>query len=354
MTESPEHRERVVSAAQSERADALVGAGLTARQARFLVTVMLHSGVFVGRQYAAFAGITHGQKVHDFIRKLTTLGYVTSIALGTTGRTRIFHVQHKPLYAAIGEPDNRNRRRVTAERAIERLMILDGVLADRTLTWLGTERDKRHYFRERLGTRLRDDEYPRLVFGQAPNVTVRHFPDKLPIGRSADRYQHVFLYVARSHAPVDFQVFLLRHQELLSALDFWTVRVLFPRPLAGAMDAFERAAYEVLAQPLRPGVLDELLWYFEHTRSRTAAPCVDAARMRTARRAFRRPRFTAMGTRWTQDGSRAVFIATSPVARDALGRGRGRIECVELPHNFEHLQALARLTPRADRAQEGG
>ena len=44
--------------------------GLTDRQALFLVTVMLHSGVFVGRQYAAFAGITHGQKVHDFIEKL--------------------------------------------------------------------------------------------------------------------------------------------------------------------------------------------------------------------------------------------------------------------------------------------
>jgi hypothetical protein len=31
---------------------------------------MLHSGVFVGRQYAAFGGITHGQKVHDFIERL--------------------------------------------------------------------------------------------------------------------------------------------------------------------------------------------------------------------------------------------------------------------------------------------
>jgi hypothetical protein len=35
---------------------------------------MLHSGVFVGRQYAAFAGITHGQKVHDFIEKLLAGG----------------------------------------------------------------------------------------------------------------------------------------------------------------------------------------------------------------------------------------------------------------------------------------
>jgi hypothetical protein len=74
---------------------------------------MLHSCAFVGRQYAAFARITHGQKVHDFIEKLLLRRFVTPIKLGPTGRTRIFHVHHKPLYAAIGEPDNRNRRQVT-------------------------------------------------------------------------------------------------------------------------------------------------------------------------------------------------------------------------------------------------
>ena len=46
---------------------------------------MLHSGVFVGRQYAAFAGITHGQKVHDFIEKLLVRRLVTPIELGSTG-----------------------------------------------------------------------------------------------------------------------------------------------------------------------------------------------------------------------------------------------------------------------------
>jgi hypothetical protein len=51
-------------------------------------------------------------------------------------------------------------------------MILDGVLADRSVTWLGSERDKRRHFKQRLGERLRDDEYPRLVFGNRPNVTV--------------------------------------------------------------------------------------------------------------------------------------------------------------------------------------
>ena len=104
------------------------------RQARFLATVMLHSGVFVGRQYAAFAGITHGQKVHDFIETLVARRVATPIELGATGRSRPFHVHHKPLYAAIGEPDNRNRRRVTIDRAINRLMVLDGVVGDRTVT----------------------------------------------------------------------------------------------------------------------------------------------------------------------------------------------------------------------------
>jgi hypothetical protein len=130
--------------ATTERAKALVPFGLTERQARFLVTVMLHSGVFVGRQYAAFAGVTHGQKVHDFLERLLLRRFVTPIELGSTGRTRIFRVHHKPLYTTIGEPDNRNRRRVTIDRTIERLMILDGVLDDRSVTWLGTEGPKAH------------------------------------------------------------------------------------------------------------------------------------------------------------------------------------------------------------------
>ena len=68
--------------------------GLTERKSRFLVTVMLHGGVFVGRQYAAFAGITHGQKVHVFIEKLLARRFVTAIRLGPNGRTRLFHVHH--------------------------------------------------------------------------------------------------------------------------------------------------------------------------------------------------------------------------------------------------------------------
>ena len=339
--------------ATSERAKVLVPFGLTERQARFLATVMFHSGVFVGRQYAAFAGITHGQKVHDFIEKLVARRLVTPIKLGSSGRTRIFHVHHKPLYAAIGEPDNRNRRRVTIERAIERLMVLDGVLADRSVTWLGSEREKRRYFKQRLGDRLRDDEYPRLVFGKKPNVTVRYFPDKLPIGYERAQYQHVFTYLARSPSPMDFRVFILRHLELFNALGFWTIRVLFPRSLAGSMEAYRKSAYDLLTQPLTPLQTEELIWFFRQPQPVALdASVAYRARLQAARRAFRSPRFAAIRRRWIAEGSRAVFLAASPVPRDALERRRASVECEELPHNYEHLFALGRekRTNRGDEA----
>ena len=236
--------------ATAERAKAIAPFGLTERQARFLATVMLHSGVLVGRSTPRSPASRTARRFTTSSRSSLTRRLVTPIELGSTGRKKIFHVHHKPLYAAIGEPDNRNRRPVTLDRAIERLMILDGVLADRSLTWLGSEREKRAYFTARLGDRLRDDEYPRLVFGKTPNQTVRYFPDKLPIGFEKHGYRHVFVYLARSPSPMDFRLFLLRHLELLNALSHWTIRVLFPRSLAWAMNTFENAAYDHLAKPL--------------------------------------------------------------------------------------------------------
>ncbi len=98
---------------------AIATKGFTERQARFLVLVM--------RQYAAFAGIVFGQKTRRFFDKLVTRGYASTYDC-SHNRARIFHVRHRALYEAIGEPDSRLRRPPAVPRALERLMLLDAVL----------------------------------------------------------------------------------------------------------------------------------------------------------------------------------------------------------------------------------
>src|ERR1700681_21355 len=88
---------------RNERVRAVSDFGFTERQARFLVNVLVHSGVFLERQYCAFAGIVHGQKTHDFLAKLVSRRYATVIMPGALHQGRIVHVQYKPLHEAIGE-----------------------------------------------------------------------------------------------------------------------------------------------------------------------------------------------------------------------------------------------------------
>ena len=63
-----------------ERLRAVSAFGFTERQAGFLVTVMQHSGVCLGRHYCAFSGLTHGQKVHDFLTRLLESRMASGIA----------------------------------------------------------------------------------------------------------------------------------------------------------------------------------------------------------------------------------------------------------------------------------
>ena len=121
-----------------ERVQAVAKVGLTERQARFLVTVMLHAGVCVPRQYARFAGIAYGHKVNRFFDKLVRRGHATATDC-LHNRGQLYHVRHFALYRAIEQPDSRYRRPVSGRLAIERVMILDGILTSTELVWLGTE-----------------------------------------------------------------------------------------------------------------------------------------------------------------------------------------------------------------------
>ena len=194
MTLPPEPDRWTIDLANAQRMEVIGAFGFTERQAWFLLNVLLHSGVFVERQYCSFAGIVHGQKSTDFLKTLVERRFATPISTGKLHRGRMFHVHYKPLWAAIGEPDNRFRKPAAQGRMIERVMLLDAVLDDREFTWLGPSMDKRRHFIRHLGDRLELRDYPHLLFGDGPEKTVRYFPrqaaDRDPAVRRAP-YPHL-------------------------------------------------------------------------------------------------------------------------------------------------------------------
>jgi hypothetical protein len=308
--------------------------GFTDRQAGFLVTVMLHAGVCVGRQYCAFSGIPHGRKVCNFFDSLVRRGYATARPCGHH-RARLFHIHHKPLYQAVGEPNNRHRKPTALPRAIERLMLLDAVLADRHRNWLATEQDKLSYFT--LTYRIPRQDLPSLTFRAEGSETVRYFPEKLPIGRDEDGRTHVFLYLLTQDLPIDFRAFLERHAELLRALPAWTVRLLVPRHKTDALPLYEAAFHEHFASPLRPSLVEDLRWYFQARRN----PPTDAdERFDQATRAFGAPRFRALYRAWVERGDSVLEATLSATLADAIARGTGRLESHVLPHRYVHLFPL--------------
>jgi hypothetical protein len=330
-----------IDQANTERTEALAAFGFTERQARFLVSVLLHSGVFVERQYCSFAGIVHGQKSTDFLKVLLERRYATPITTGKLHRGRMFHVHYKPLWTAIGEPDSRFRKPAAQGRMIERVMLLDAVLDHRDFVWLGPAMDKRRHFVRHLGDRLELRDYPHLLFGDGPDKTVRYFPDKVPIGMQPYGEPHVFVYLVTNPSPMDFRLFLLRHTALLRVMCQWTVRLLFPRQLSKARLAYQHAAREHLATPLHPSHVAELEWLFPERKRlvESGTPSADE-RFRRASDAFRAPRFRALYRQWLDDPSSTLWMAQSNVLADAVERGHGQVECVELSRQYLHLSPL--------------
>ena len=221
---------------------------------------------------------------------------------------------------------------------------LDAVLADRRYAWLGTEQDKVAYFKSTFEQRGvgADPGLPHLVFGTGPEKVIRYFPDKMPIGVERDYGpRHVFLFLVTSEVPAAFRMFLFRHADLLGSVRQWTIRLLVPRHFRKAIALYRYAVRDELATPLTPSSVDELASVFRH-RAGTAeatAPVPDFD-LATAKRKFAAARFQARYRMWQVDPSMALWGVGSSSLRDQLARGEGRIEFMELPHQYLRLTSL--------------
>jgi hypothetical protein len=98
--------------------------GFTRRQREFLVTVMVHSGCFLERQYCAFTGTARGQNSREFVARLVARGFARAIEPGPVRRGRLYHVHHKPLYEAIGNLKDQIRQFAAQETAMLREHLL--------------------------------------------------------------------------------------------------------------------------------------------------------------------------------------------------------------------------------------
>jgi hypothetical protein len=90
-------------------------------------------------------------------------------------RAHIYHVNQRAVYAAIGDPQSRLRKPVTLNHAIQRLMVLDAIVEDPDLVWLGTAEEKSTHLTTLL--RIEAADLPHIYTGEGDRA-VRYFADR--------------------------------------------------------------------------------------------------------------------------------------------------------------------------------
>jgi len=335
-----------------DRIKAVAEFGFTERQARFLVTVMLHAGVCVPRQYATFAGIAYGHKVSKFFDRLERRGFAT-VSDCLHNRARLYHVRHHRLYHAIGQPHSKYRRPVAARQVLDRLMRLDAVVLFPDFLYLATEDEKVALFGV-MAPSLPREQLPHVTVGTGGSQRVRFFPDNQPIAVTSSG-RVVFTFLVTSPYMEPFRAFVQRHADLLRALPGWTLRLLFPEQMATAMAAYEETARYDLTATLRPEMLVELKWYFDQRRRTLSlrARTIEDEKFWRLHKAFDTSRFRQLYRRWLSDGDSVFELLTSPAIASALERGAGRIESHVIVLSYRHLAPLDSLFRSCRKGVEG-
>jgi len=322
-----------------ERVQVVAKKGFTERQARFLTTVMLHAGVCVPRQYARFCGIVHGQKTRKFFAKLVRLRHASMYDC-RHNRARIYHVNQRALYAAIGDADSKLRRPLTLNHAIQRLMVLDAIVEDPEMIWLGTAEDQANHLTALTG--IKPEDLPHVTVGDGERRRARYFPDRLPIGiHLAGR--GVLVYVVLDPTLNDFRLFLERHSAVLRALPAWTIRVVVPPQFSDMAQRVKRAFFTQLAMPaLSQEDISGVRQRFESVRTQhypfDFGPTDHYVENRDRLAA---PRYHVLFKLWKKEGDAALAGLASGAIQDAVQAGAGQIETLELGHRYGHLSPLA-------------
>jgi hypothetical protein len=327
-----------------ERLQALAPLGFTPRQTRFLVTVALHSGYCLRRQYACFARVAYGKNVRSFLDDLVDRRLANRFSY-RTNRGHLYHLHARSIYRALGHEDDRNRRHTSPAHVARKLMLLDLVLSEPGVEWFATEREKVALFTERWRVPLTDlpRSAPELDGDQVPPATTRYFGHKLPIGIAGDPPRGQFVYLATDAGALPFERFLRDHARLLRSLPAWTVIVAHGshvaattlwdstfRRVVGGVDGLQTDAAQALEQyfVVRRAV---------ERREFATLSVTDLQAFRVGQSRFIEPAIEALFKTWIAGGSDRI----DPALLKSVLPDTGRLVVRTLPFTYTQFGAFA-------------
>jgi hypothetical protein len=328
-----------------QRVATIAGMGFTPRQARFLTLVALHSGYCLRRQYATFTGTECGKNAGEFLERLVARRVACRITF-RRDRGHIYHLFARPLYAALQQDDNRNRRYAGPALIARKLMLLDFVLTQPERDWYVTETEKVALFTQTLGVPIhalphRTYEAMRRLAGP----TVRYCVQKLPIFLTSDPARvHFVCLVTDPHAR-DIGLFVREHYPLLTHLAAYTLVVVRPAHIANDPDCTAAWETAVRAMITAPRALDDatLLWYFdarrriEHGQLRTLS-IADIDRYRACRKRAGGT-LDALYSQWLEYQGPSIETLDQIVSR-ARQAGAGQVVIATLPYRYEQFGTM--------------
>lgn len=229
----------------AERSPAIEALGFTARQAMFLTIVALQSGYCLRRQYATSACLKDGKNAREFLDKLVERKVADRVGF-RAGRSGVYHVFGRRLYAAIGYEHSKNRVHATPATIAQKLMLLDFTLAHPELDWYPTQTDKIDLFATRLGVPSGGVTVPRLpvfLHGASPCVN--------------------FVCLVTDPPGSAIGAFIRQHAPLLRNLTDWTLNVLIPERVSNdqACEAAYGRAIGAVSMSLASTSKEDLEWF---------------------------------------------------------------------------------------------
>ena len=331
-----------------ERVRALALLGFSERQTRFLVTVALHGGFCLRRQYMAFAGLRYGAGVRDFLDRLVWHKLATRCDF-RRDRGHVYHLYASAIYDAIGQPDNRNRRTASAALIARKLMVLDYVVAHQHLDWYATEEDKVALFADRFGVPPLDLPLRIYVAARRDTApTTRYFIHKLPIFVHGEPPVVSFVWLVTDVSGDAFEQFVHDHVPLLSHLPQWRIVAVAPRHIPG-LPACGPALDRVIAAVGRPRPASECdalrtcctrLDQLERNDLGSVS-VADIQQFHQTRQQFQSDEFEVLFQRWKLRGDSVLGDRGAGGFLTAIREGRGGLATEHLAFSYDRFGSRA-------------